>query len=87
MMIVMKLDTPHIWWMRFRLLAIALLVIVAILSLSYDRAGGCPAVTNSIVAQTCVATATCEQPAVPRGATLVLCGTLLIALGVNQRLS
>ncbi|MFH2057260.1 MAG: hypothetical protein ABIJ61_14980 [bacterium] len=83
----MKLDTPHIWWLRFRLLAVAFLVIVAILSLSYDRAEGCPAATNSIVAQTCVATATCEQPAVPRSATLALCGSLLIGLGVNQRLS
>lgn len=83
----MKLETPHIWWMRFKLLAVAFLVIVAILTLSYDHAAGAVIESNSIVVQTCAPQSTCAPTAVPHSATLAFCGMLLVGLGVNQRLS
>ena len=84
----MNLNSTHIWWLRLRMLVVALLIIVAILSLSYDRAEGCTPHAGSVITAACAAsTVATDQPTVPRTATVLFCTGLLMAAGLNQRLS
>jgi hypothetical protein len=81
----MRLNSTHIWWLRLRLVFVALLVVVAILTLSYDRAEGSTSPAGSIVMKSCAADD--AQPTVPRTATILFCTGLLLAAGLNRRLS
>lgn len=84
MVVAMNINAVQNWWLRIKILAIVLLIIVAILSFSYDRAEG--AMQSAGWSQP-VQTTTATMPAVPRTTSVLLCGALLAGLAINQKFS